>query len=237
MAAYSISGWLERLLIWCASGVDLTFAAHLAAKSESECQILNSTRPLRRDANVRIGPLVSDDDRLRVGFLCRRILGSAAADLRYRKANKPAPRQFQHDFVVLQPFATFDRSKVSNKAEASIAHSSKRTVREPSHHANMHQRAKASILDSVIRLSGGFGESTCTGPASGRVPAGLVSLSPRRTRAWSRSSLSAPPPAHNVRPVRRVYQRYRSHISTRPPSHCGCGRRRRTRPIAGRLGR
>jgi hypothetical protein len=29
-----------------ASGVDLTFATHLAASSESECQILNSTRNL-----------------------------------------------------------------------------------------------------------------------------------------------------------------------------------------------
>ena len=55
------------------SGVDLIFATYLAANSQSECQIRNSTRnicllvvlliltfakcPLRRDANVRIGPL------------------------------------------------------------------------------------------------------------------------------------------------------------------------------------
>ena len=56
-----------------ASGVDLTFAIHLAASPRSECQIQNSTstlyllvvlftrhsqnEPAETDANVRIGPL------------------------------------------------------------------------------------------------------------------------------------------------------------------------------------
>src|ERR1700748_479930 len=42
-------GLLAKILGWgaCPSGVDLTFATHLTARSSSECQIQNSARNLR----------------------------------------------------------------------------------------------------------------------------------------------------------------------------------------------